>query len=289
MKQDNPPAEEPAPVNTNAETINQDLSGSGPSEEDSRSTQQQALIAEGSQQRPRPDGEEQRKPKWQRFLESAGGAALITVFVGGVLGQWITSTVQEGLKEREFRQAWMKTRGDQALLAYKEYSDQKQDLVRRVYELVGNCIAASDDLITLTGPEFKVDQLQGASRENTQKQIMLLQENYNKVSGQWRSDQEKLKLLIAYYYPDRPEVSGAWEETQASLTGFMKCARNWHIEKSTLATTENVTEACKEEKSNLASKLSKLTRIIQESHHYPWEGWDTPEKLRHVLEGSQYK
>ncbi len=54
---------------------------------------------------PEKKEESRSKPRWQIFLESTGGAAFITVLIGGliagIVGQWITNEYQKGMKERE--------------------------------------------------------------------------------------------------------------------------------------------------------------------------------------------
>src|SRR5258706_12053412 len=66
-------------------------------------------------------GELLKKPRWQVVLESGGGAALITVLIGGIAAQVINLTAQRAATRREFNNAWVKARGDQALNAYKDY------------------------------------------------------------------------------------------------------------------------------------------------------------------------
>src|ERR1044071_8086338 len=69
------------------------------------------------------------KPRWQRFLESSGGTAIVTTLIGGIFGAIISGIIQDGTREREFEQSWLKARGDQALVAYKEYLDKEQEVV----------------------------------------------------------------------------------------------------------------------------------------------------------------
>jgi hypothetical protein len=74
------------------------------------------------------DAPERPKLWWQAFLESSGGAALITVAIGGLLAQWINVHVQTATTEREFNNAWLRARGDQALTAYRDYSNEQLKL-----------------------------------------------------------------------------------------------------------------------------------------------------------------
>jgi hypothetical protein len=48
------------------------------------------------------------------FIESAAGTALLTVVLGGLVGQLISCDVQNRLRERDFNETWLKARGEQA-------------------------------------------------------------------------------------------------------------------------------------------------------------------------------
>ena len=87
-------------------------------DEENKILRGEAFVAELLSFRNEKAGE---KPRWQRFLESTGGAALITVLLGGIFGSCITDSLQKGAKDREFQQAWLKSRGDLALFAQKEF------------------------------------------------------------------------------------------------------------------------------------------------------------------------
>jgi hypothetical protein len=227
------------------------------------------------QRRVRSHKEDQPKPRWQRFLETSGGTALITVVLGGVLGQFITWSIQNGQKEREFQQAWMKARGDQALVTYKEYVDQEQDIVKVAFGLIGNCMSASQDLILLTSPEFAPDTFVGAEKQRT-----AVRDKYNTLSAQWGSEREKLGLLMNYYHPGRAEVAAAWQNTQRSLTEYMGCARQWYL--THLGSTETA-NACKKEGDDLSNQLVRLNASLETGRQYAWEGWESPEKLKAAL------
>src|SRR5260370_28730462 len=96
----------------------------------------EAFVNEVLKQRSEAKPDEAPKSKLMQFFESASGAALITALVGGILVQLIAFSIQRGIKEREFQQAWMK------------------DVVRSAYTLVGRSVGASEDLMLLTTEAF---------------------------------------------------------------------------------------------------------------------------------------
>jgi hypothetical protein len=216
------------------------------------------------------------KPWWQRFLESSGAAALITVLLGGLLGQLITWSIQKGLKEREFQQAWMKSRGDQALATYKEYLDKEQETVKRAYELIGNCISSSEDLISLTSSEFAPGTSVGIEKQRDS-----IRAEYNKTDIQWRREREQLGLLMSYYHRGRSEVVTSWHDVQSTVTRYNECAAQWYLDHPNSTDSSN---ACKNEREDLRLKLDKLRTNLEAARQYAWEGWESPEKLRSILE-----
>src|SRR6185503_4847747 len=76
----------------------------------------------------------QTKPVWQRFLETTGGTALITVLIGGIMGSIITGMIQISAKNREAQQARLTARNSQAQVSYKEYLDKELEIVNRAFD-----------------------------------------------------------------------------------------------------------------------------------------------------------
>ena len=227
-----------------------------------------------------PSGTNQPKPRWQRFLETTGGAAIITVLIGGVFGQIISSSIQSTLKEREFQQAWLKARGDQALQANKEYLEKEQEVVLHVYDLIGGCISASEDLISLTSSEFNENNYQGAKLGEIKKIRTKVYENYNAKDYEWRSGRERFKLLIGYYHGGHPTVVDAWDNSQEAVTRYMNCAEKWYKDHpDNTAEGSIIQTACRDEKTDMTKLLKNLNISLEGARRYAWEGWEAPEKF----------
>ena len=230
-----------------------------------------------------------KRPAWQIFLESPGGTACISFILTGLIGAWITYTIQrsekerdfqqqESAKEREFQQEWMKARGDQALIAYKDYLEQERETDKHVYELIGKCVTVSVDLIDLTGKNFDPKQYQppGIVAQRTQ-----MRKAYNDCDTQWRTERESLGLQMSYYHPGNKDVVNAWNDVQESVTNYMDCALKWYSDNRKPTDTEG---ACKDKKESLRAGISKLNEKIDAARQYAWEGWESPEKLRSALD-----
>ncbi len=63
---------------------------------------------------------------------------MIGGLIAGAVGQWITNSYQQTLKEREMQ-----------VSTYKEYLAQGRDTVTKSYELIGGVISVTDDLISM--------------------------------------------------------------------------------------------------------------------------------------------
>jgi hypothetical protein len=234
-----------------------------------------------------PSTNEQPKPWWQRFLESAGGVAVITVLLTGTLGQCITSRIQEGEKEREFQQAWIKARGDQALVAYKEYLDGEQEIVKRAYELIGSSVSASDNLISLTELDFNPfnPDYDREERKVIYDQRTAILDRFNDTSLKWNNQREQLGLLMQYYHKGDREIANSWHTAQESLSKYIDCARNWeHDHRESNLSQEQADAACKDQEKSLDVGLSGLSKSIDSGRRYAWEGWESPESIRSSLE-----
>jgi len=247
------------------------------SDEEAKWLHHEEFLAEILKRRVSLEAGRPARPRWQRFLESSGGTAVITVLLGGLLGQWINWSVQKGLKDREFQQQWMKARGDQALASYNQYLNQENEIVQKIYNLIGSCISASADLIILTSPEFAPGSHTGIEAQRT-----AIRDKYIETDSRWRSEREKLGLLMSYYHHGQPEVAKAWDEAQEAVTDYMDGARKWYMEH--YMSPVDVSRACEKEEKLLKDRLASLTKSLEASRRYAWEGWESPGKLREALE-----
>src|SRR5690349_10299963 len=114
------------------------------SDRDERLLNYLALVAQVLQRQVNPPQPSTERTLRATFREPSVVATLITVLIGGIAATLITGIIQWRAGVREFDQAWLKSRGDQALVSYKEYLDQEQALMRRTYGSIGACISASD-------------------------------------------------------------------------------------------------------------------------------------------------
>jgi hypothetical protein len=215
-------------------------------------------------------GAESRAPWWQIFLSSSGGTALITVLLGGIVGTAITAVVQNFQKDREFQTAWMKTRGEQALSAYNDYLSKEQEIVKQSFELIGDTVSASDDLINVTTPEWDPKKVPGIDEQRHE-----LIDNYNKKEVAWRTNHETLGLLMSYYHHGQKEVTDSWNKTQDSVTAYMDCASSRYLESLRKKESWSKDDACVDQRKDLRIHLRELNENIDKGRRFVWQGWDS--------------
>jgi hypothetical protein len=233
--------------------------------------QHEAFIKEILALRDGKTGGGSAKPAWQRFLETTGGAALITVLIGGIMGSVITGLIQLGAKNREAQQARLTARYNQGQVAYKEYLDKELEIVNRAFDLVGGCISASEDLVAMTtSSDYDPEQYQDQYKKNLEKQQMDSLNKYNEMDQKWRGEQHKLGLLMSYYHHGKPEVGTAWQAVQDAVNAQFKCTYDLYTTKLADKTIDEY-KMCEGEKKRVLDGLSQLTRSLELARSHLWD------------------
>jgi hypothetical protein len=244
------------------------LSDWDPTPEQREALQQQAFLEELLKVRSaaqKPSGDPQpppadRKPGWQRFLESSGGAALITVVVGTMGGAVITNLIQSYLQRQQARQQGI-----------AEYSKGEHDTVKAVFDLLGQSVAAAENLSTLTTEGFNADAFQGDQRDQVLKQRKAIRDEFNTSDEQWRSHRETLTLNLRYYHGNDLAVAASWDHTGGALTGYMDCEQHWYIQNQGSYVKEEIAaKACQTERQAMDSALNGLSDALAKNRLYQW-------------------
>ena len=95
------------------------------SDDEQRLLRHEAFIAEVEKLRA-PEAAPRDEPYWLQALKSPAVSALITVVVGGILGNIIVSRYQERQKSNE-----------QAVAEYRQYLQKEEEIVRHAYDVLG--------------------------------------------------------------------------------------------------------------------------------------------------------
>jgi hypothetical protein len=201
------------------------------------------------------------KPKWQAFLESTGGTALITVVLGTFGGAVITNLIQTANQKQQTRQ-----------LSLSEYLKGEHDTVQKVFDIVGQAIAVSDNLNTITTNGFNPGNFEKGEQANLViQQKELIRDQFNKLDEQWRATRETLTLNMRYYHGNDPTLSSVWDDTSNKLTGYMNCQQAWYIKQLGSFVDNSVADkACNSEKKSLDGSLQALSEALAKNRLYEW-------------------
>ncbi len=242
----------------------------------------EAFIARVIQERRPPDKAESAKSKWLQFLQSTSGTALITVVIGGIFGAIISGVIQWGAKEREFQQSWLKARGDQAMVAYKDFVEKRAQVVENVYARLGSSVSASEDFIELSKDNYVVKPgLDEKTRNDIQAYRKKVGDSFDSEFAKWRNERETIGFLIDYYHPREADVTTSWNSLKESISTYFDCARKWH---KYHRIDDDTTKACPDERQNLSINIQRFTTAIGSGRTYAWQGWESPDGLRRALE-----
>jgi hypothetical protein len=214
------------------------------------------------------------KPPWQVFLESVGGAALITAVVGGALLQLITWSVQRSLGKREFNNTWVKARGDQALSAYRDYNKEQLKVFEELYSDVGRMVAGSEALVAAANWD--------SSEKATRDYVVKIAAEFNAAEDDWVKAKPRFTLLLSYYSNGNPDAVSDWQLLSHSVDNYRECVSNWY-DKPASAERYPAELICGVQRTAVESRLGHLGKVLEKSRAYVWQGWDNPDSLRATL------
>lgn len=94
---------------------------------------------------------------------------------------------------------------------------------------------------------------------------------------------------MGYYHPSQPQVILSWADVQKSVFAYLDCAQSWydnHPTSKSAPSDQEVLIACKGEDEALKKHLQDLTGSLESARRYAWTGWDSPQELKRLLQGS---
>lgn len=190
---------------------------------------------------------------WSAILfETPGGAALITMVMGGVIATTLTSVVQARMSERTLRlaetNALMKERGEAA---------------REVYSLTGRAVAHCREVLALAQPEFKASgDMNAETRQGLLQQRAVVRQEFNNFVRDWNTRKGAVHLSFMYYYPHSTDPARAWIAVEKAGSRMIDCAGR--------ARDEIDSEACVVRFNEFDSAAEELTTVLQNEWQSGW-------------------
>jgi hypothetical protein len=209
------------------------------SDQELKTLHDEKFIAEVLNARKGPP--EKAKHAWQIFLESSGGAALITVLLGVGLGSYFTNSYQS-------RQAAIV----RAQAAREKLQELRFQVTADSLTLVSATVAATEDLLQLPTPAFL---------EASDKQRNAIRATFIDADANWRKQNENVVgFKLNYYFRAEPNVIQAWTSVRAAVTAYDDCASAW-IE-SHPKYTDGLPVGCKSERDAVGKNLEALQNAL---------------------------
>ena len=229
------------------------------------------------------------------FLGSAGGAALVTVVVGGLAGQLISCDIQNRLKAREFNDAWLKARGDQALLARREFLDSRRNAFEQLMITAGTMANASGELIYVGSPQLSLGKLTGVDRRRQRDAQAALATAYRAAEDKWAPARTKFNYQVAYYCDGKQDLVPKWSDAERAVDDLRRCAEivydKWYMSGRPRQRGQPIperfvyrAEACEDKQDAVNIAVRGFGKAVAESSDYAWAGWNNPAVLKRQLD-----
>lgn len=219
------------------------------------------------------------------FVTSTGGAALFTVLLGGVAAQLISCDAQQRVQQREFNNTWLKSRGDQALLARKEFVDGRRAALDEILRTAGTLSAASQDLLDITGPAYSMKGHTPADKDRLLAEETRVATEFTNAELAWAPSQLRFTFAVAYFGAGNGAVRGRWQELRESVNALKKCAsekyNRWFLAGQHKGSYDYSPAHCHREFGEVDATAEKLGETFGVSSDE--RGWDSPDTLKHKL------
>jgi len=191
------------------------------------------------------------RPYWQVFLESAGGTALISVMLGGVVaasvGQYLTYRYQQLLRSREI-----------ATTSYESYLRRSDASITTAFSLIGEVMSASENLMTLAHPGWNPERYPKSERAEVVAHRDEIVGAFTRAYAHWMKDKDQQALMIQYYHDADPEIAARWKSLQDSVSEYADCAYRLFWLRGTKETSSLWIEACIGERQNVSTNIERF-------------------------------
>lgn len=211
-------------------------------------------------------------------LNSTLLSTLASVLVGGLLVQWINLAAQEQIQDRQVKNTLLQEQGKQALITHREHLDRALQTIERAMQLTGTVLSASENLISLTKPEWSLKNFKSeAEKARTREQKAAIRVTFNTADEEWTQNRDSLGFLLSFYWRDGEDqaIAGGWEAVVGAVNGYRDCARGWYVQHLGII-AEDASTACNSERAavgkgmrDLRSALGASGRFAQSDLQFP--------------------
>lgn len=226
----------------------------------------EAMMAEVMKLRsPRRTSDE--RPRWLQVLESSAVTTLVTVVVGGFLGNLFVSWYQARQKNNE-----------QSLAEYRQYLHKEEEIVEHAYDVLGTAYLNAHQTLDLTRVSFQEKNFAKDDRKIIRAQRAEITDKINDFRAVWEKEREQIGFRLSFYHYGRPEVATAWRNAKTALEKLISCSDMYYDKYLTSKANVNGTEAllCSHEDKDYGDVLRALSEEITAARRYSWQQLGVP-------------
>lgn len=202
-----------------------------------------------------PAGSRAKARRWQQFFNSKAVVAILPVLVAGLLTLINAATRKDaGSTEEQVK----------LQATYQTYLERQRETVSNALGLMDRCVAASGDLIALTGPDFDPSRYRGL-----ESQRVAIRDKFNDCVTSWNEEYNKQYVAISFYHGGQPAVVEAWAELQKATTRVMECSQQWYVSHNTApGATAGI---CQAEVDEQKGRMAAFRQQVSASHQKLWQ------------------
>jgi hypothetical protein len=198
------------------------------------------------------------KPRWLQLFESSGFVALITVLLGGIVGGYITFTLQDKAKERDQQVAARQLQHDRELAAFNDHLDRERKIVDEFLTVLGRVVDTSRGLAHLSREEWADDHKPAAEAQRVAKGKHDIVQRYNEAMAVWDANRLRLGMLLQLEHDNDRGLSQAYRDTCDKAEAYALCADRWR-QKHTNLTASEAEQGCADFRQDLDSSVKTFT------------------------------
>lgn len=148
-----------------------------------------------------------------QLLNSTVVVALVTVGVGGAIGNILFAKYQEGVNRRALENADAKTR-----------IAQRGTSIEAAYELLSEGGQRAADLVDLTSLENQTINVDKKDLPKLEKQRTSVIDEDNAFNRKWNRERFTTRFRLSYYFHEHPPVKASWDRCVEALDALRDSA-----------------------------------------------------------------
>lgn len=187
-------------------------------------------------------------------LATAGCAALVTVTVGGVIGNSIVVCAQRRSKAEELAQLKRNKAAELALQAENQCAKDRFLEVIEVYDLVFRTATTGEKYLG----KLRSWRIGEGAEQHGRREVQAARENFRAAYEEWARSKETADIALGFYFPQNRRVEEAWDGADRAVESFLQC-----VGKLAPVKGETPEDPCSDEYAEVQRRLSVFGQVVE--------------------------